>query len=588
MKGLFYLILISVIYLVAVNCAQVGSITGGEKDITPPEIVESRPPNYSKNFNYNKIEIELNEYIRFDNLKQKLVISPLLEESPEIFIRGKKIMIELGKQELKKNTTYTFSFYDAIVDNNEGNPIEDYEFVFTTGNRLDSLSINGIVLNAFDLLPEEEEVEVLLYDKLHDTIPRTTPPLYIGKPDEEGNFRINNIKADTFRIFALKDANRNHYFDQAGEKFAFLDSNIVVDVSPQFLEDTAIKDTLLSDSGLVEEKVTRPGIKLFLFEEDHSIQYLKNSKRETREHIQFIFNKPLINRDLKINALNFDSEDKWFIRENFVVGDTVNVWITDTTASNSDLLTFELTYLKIDSTDNIISFNDTVLMRFIPPSGKGEKVDAGGEAKKQLVLTPAVRDNSILELNRNVDVVSKTPVQILDTSKVMMYLLDDTIKKDIEYKIKQDSLQIRKFSFYTDWKGDTKYQLYFEPGAFTSIYGNRSDTLQLNFTTRRKEFYGKIILTLNYDSENIIIQLIDNNDKVIKENNDWSDKTHEFSYLKAGNYSLKAIYDRNNNGKWDTGEYEKKIQPEKVKFYDKELKVRSNWDLEISWDPENN
>ena len=144
MKKPISLILILIILLSSINCARVGSPIGGEKDISAPEIIESIPNNYSKNFGSDKIEIELNEFVRFDNLQQKLIISPPLDEKPEIFIRGKSIIIELGKQKLMENTTYTFSFYDAIVDNNEGNPIEDYEFVFSTGNWLDSLSVNGI------------------------------------------------------------------------------------------------------------------------------------------------------------------------------------------------------------------------------------------------------------------------------------------------------------------------------------------------------------------------------------------------------------------------------------------------------------
>ncbi|MBA7591160.1 hypothetical protein ES708_33312 [subsurface metagenome] len=243
MKKLVFLILISIIILTTINCARVGSPVGGEKDILAPEIIESTPNNYSKNFGSDKIEIEVNEFVRLDNLQQKLVISPPLDEKPEIYVRGKKIIIELGEQELKQNTTYTFSFYDAIVDNNEGNPIIDYEFVFSTGNRLDSLSVNGIVLRAFDLEPEEEGVEVLLYDLLDDTIPQTTPPLYIAKPDKEGRFSINNVKADTFRIFAIKDGNRNHYFDQAGEDFAFSDSILIISAPPEFLIDTTRKDT---------------------------------------------------------------------------------------------------------------------------------------------------------------------------------------------------------------------------------------------------------------------------------------------------------------------------------------------------------
>ncbi|MBE9510723.1 MAG: Ig-like domain-containing protein [Bacteroidetes bacterium] len=595
MKKLIYLTLISIIILSIINCARVGSPIGGKKDILPPEIIESNPDNYSKNFGSDKIEIELNEFIRLNNLQQKLVISPPLDEKPEIFVRGKSIIIELGKQELKKNTTYTFSFYDAIVDNNEGNPIEDYEFVFSTGNRLDSLSVNGIVLNAFDLEPDEEGVEVLLYDLLDDTIPQTTLPLYIGKPDEEGKFRINNVKADTFRIFALKDGNRNHYFDQAGEAFAFLDSTLLVSAPPEFFADTARKDTIYTDTIYpdttnadtteIDKEEIKPDVRLFLFMEDHSIQYLKNSTRETREHIQLVFNKPLKERKLKITLIDIDSKNEWFIKEEFIVGDTVTVWITDTIVSGSDLVTLKLEYMKEDSAGNYFSFADTSLLRYITPTGKkrGSK-EIADKTEKTLVLTPSIRKNAQVELNQKISVESKTPVKIVDRSKIKMYVYDDTLKINAGYNLKQDSLQIRKFRISTEWKEDTKYGLFIEPGAFTSIYGYDNDTLLLDFRTRKLDYYGKIIVTLKTVTENLIIQLLDSKGGVLKEKTEWSNNIVEFSYLKAGEYGLKAIYDKNGNGKWDTGNYEEKVQPEKVEFFIKELKVRSNWDLEIEWD----
>ena len=610
MKKLISPILVSIIILSTINCARVGSPVGGEKDVLAPEIIESNPDNYSKNFGSDKIEIEVNEFVRFDNLQQKLVISPPLDEKPEIFVRGKKIIIELGKQELKKNTTYTFSFYDAIVDNNEGNPILDYEFVFSTGNRLDSLSVNGIVLRAFDLEPEEEGVEVLLYDLLDDTIPQTTPPLYIGKPDKEGRFRINNVKADTFRIFAIIDGNRNHYFDQAGETFAFSDSILFVSAPPEYFIDTTKKDTINIDTistdtisidtigvdtiGVdtisidtvdIDTTEMKPDARLFLFTEDHSIQYLKNSTRETREHIQLVFNMPLKERKLKITPIDIDAKNKWFIKEEFIFGDTVSVWITDTILSAADLVTLKLEYIKEDSTGNYISFSDTLLIRYIAPAGKGKsRQEVIEKEEKTLVLTPSIGKNAQVELNQKISIEFKTPVEIVDSTKIKMFVYDDSLQINTGYNLEKDSLQIRKFRISTEWKEDTKYGLFIEPGAFTSIYGYDNDTLMLDFRTRKLDYYGKIIVTLKTVSEEMIIQLLDSKGGVLKEKTEWSNNIVEFSYLKAGEYKLKAIYDRNENGKWDTGNYEEKRQPEKVKFFDKEIKVRSNWDFKIEWD----
>lgn len=584
MKKSIYLALISIIILSIINCARVGSPVGGEKDILPPEIIESIPNNYSTNFSTDKIEIRLNEFIRFDNLQQKLVISPPLNEKPEIFVKGKSIIINMGKQKLKENTTYTFSFYDAIVDNNEGNAIKDYEFVFSTGSWLDSLSVNGIVLRAFDLEPEKEGIEVLLYDLLDDTVPKTTPPLYIGRPDEEGRFRINNIKSDTFRIFALKDGNRNHYFDQSGETFAFLDSTFLVEASQEFLRDTMAKDTLAADTTEIDREEILPDVRLFLFVEDHSVQYLKNSTRETREHLQMVFNKPLKSKKLEITPIDFSITDQWFIKEEFIVGDTINLWLTDTTVSGLDLITLKLDYLKKDSTGNYIQFADTITLRYIPPSGKtGRGKQISVETQKTLLLTPSIRSNSQIVPNQKIVIESKTPVEIIDTSKIKLFLFEDSLKINTGYILGKDSLQIRKFRFSTEWQEAAKYQLFILPGAFTSIYNYNNDTLILDFNTRKLDYYGKIIVTLKEIPDNMVIQLLDNKGEVKREKTGWKNSLVEFSFLHPGKYKLKAIYDRNKNGKWDTGNYEEKRQPEKVIFFKKELDVRTNWDLEIKW-----
>ena len=165
-----------------------------------------------------------------------------------------------------------------------------------------------------------------------------------------------------------------------------------------------------------------------------------------------------------------------------------------------------------------------------------------------------------------------------------MFIYDDSLQINTGYNLEQDSLQIRKFRISTEWKEDTKYGLFIEPGAFTSIYDYNNDTLMLDFRTRKLDYYGKIIVTLKTVPGKMIIQLLDSKSVVLKEKTEWSNNIIEFSYLEAGEYKLKAIYDRNENGKWDTGNYEEKTQPEKVKFYNKKIKVRSNWDLEIDWD----
>ena len=232
------------------DCAKIGSPTGGPRDEDPPKLVESEPENYSLNFEGNEIEITFDEYIRLNNINQELVISPPIGENPDVRLKNKSILINLMGTELKENTTYTLNFGMAIEDNNEGNELPNFEFVFSTGDYLDSLAVYGQVLEAFSLQPPEEPMTVMLYDTLSDSIVYREPPIYIGKTDEEGYFRIQNIRPDTFKLFALKDMNYNLLFDIPNEPVAFLDTVLLL--NPEFFSkfepDTAITDTTLIDT----------------------------------------------------------------------------------------------------------------------------------------------------------------------------------------------------------------------------------------------------------------------------------------------------------------------------------------------------
>ncbi len=209
------------------SCAQQGSPSGGPKDEDPPLVLESDPPNYSTRFEAKKIQITFDEFIVLDNVNQQLVVSPPMEEKPEVRLKGKSLFIEFT-EELKDSTTYTLNFGSAIKDLHEGNKLLNFEYVFSTGNVLDSLSIRGTLKYAWDHTVPKDPITIMLYEELRDSVPLTEIPLYVGRSDDSGVFSINNLKADTFKIFALKDGNYNLLFDLPSEEIAFLDSALIV------------------------------------------------------------------------------------------------------------------------------------------------------------------------------------------------------------------------------------------------------------------------------------------------------------------------------------------------------------------------
>lgn len=579
MKQAFQGLVLLILALLYFQCARVGTPTGGEKDKSPPRVKKSIPENYSIHFERDKIEIDFDEFFRLIELDRKLVISPPLEEKPEILTKGKTLVIDLKNNEFKENTTYTFNFSDAIVDNNEGNPIENFEFVFSTGNIIDSLSVTGTITRAFDLQPEED-VFVMLYENLNDSAPIKEIPAYIAKADDEGKFKVNNIKADTFRVIGLKDMNLNYKFDLAGEPIAFMDSLLFIGMRKK--TELARDDTTQTGKALIEP----PNIKLYLFTEEEEEQYLKSSERPSSYQIIFIFNKPLTT-ELIVNPVNFFPPDDWYLIEDYPNGDIISYWIKDSTIANAEVLTTELIYPVKDSTGVFKLYSDTVTLRYSKPAETRRKRRQETEQEEQLLkLGINVTRGSTLDLNSNILIESPTPVLNIDTSMINILKIEDTVEIEQDYRFFIDSIRIRKFWIRLPWEENSSYKIWIEPGAFKDIYGFKNDTVKIPFRTKEMDFYGNLIVSVQNVKAGVIVQLLDEKNNKLKKEHIENDKEVKFAYLYPKKYKLKVIFDKNKNGIWDTGNYFEKIQPEKVLFYSKEINIRANWDLEIDWDIE--
>ena len=583
------------------SCAKMGSLAGGIKDEIPPEVLGSKPDNYSINFDRDKIEIEFDEFIVLKDINQELVVSPPLEERVSVRIKNKSIIIDL-ENELRDSTTYTLNFGEAIVDNNEGNPLSNYEYVFSTGDYLDSLSVGGKLSMAFDLSLAEPPVHIMLYDKFEDSVVFNEIPVYIGKPDKNGNFRINNLKADTFKIFALKDANNNFLFDQPNEEIAFLEDSLIVD--PQFFLDVikasldTIKidsiqiDTLLSETKdtTILEDITTPKlnklpqippdlmVEMFLFMEENQQQFLKENNRKSRNKLDFNFALALSD-SFYVKSLRPQRED-WYLVEESLHRDSMVYWVVDKEVREMDSIQLELNYMVLDSLNERVWKRDSLYFLYRETKKTSRKNDEEIKETEKLVLS-GLSKNKILELNQKLKLFSETPINYIDTSLIEFFKIKDTLEFSEAFSLEKDSVKFRKMHFIKEWEHDTRYHLVFYPGAVMDVFGSTNDTLDLPFKIREEEYYGVLIVepdSLDYPA---IIQLMDNKNTVLREKFLESKESMRFEFLPPGKYKLKFIEDRNGNRKWDTGKYIEKKQPERVYFYYGDIQVRSNWDLEI-------
>jgi hypothetical protein len=600
----------AILFVVLQGCAKVGNPTGGPEDINPPKYVAGSPENRSTNFSGDKIDITFDEYIQLKDQNREILISPPMKEKPLIRVKEKTIRITLN-DELLPQTTYTLNFGNALSDLNESNILPDFDFVWSTGNIIDSLSVTGKVTDAFSHKPESEGgILVMLYENLSDSAPLVENPRYYGKANKNGLFSVNNIHPDTFRIIALKDGNNNLRYDPAVEEIAFLDSLLIV-TAKNVVPQTFIKDTvkIIIPAGkpkrgsrqdtikIKADTIIAPGkllnalnVSLYYFLEESSKVFLSSRNRESSERFSFIFSRPPFDT-LQITPLNFKPGGDWFMKEATSNNDSITFWITDTLISKQDTLKLKLSYLTTDSMGRFKERIDTVNMRFQSKAGKSEKGAAGRRAKSELTadkkktlsLSGSISSRGTLNLNKSIVFTAEKPLQILNPEGIELYRLVDTMFVKQQFTCYKDSSSFRMFRLESKWEEESQYRLLLKPGTATDIYGITNDSLEIRFVTQQMDYYGRILLTLAGDRYPLVVQVLDEKYRVVDSKHIKKPGLTIFNYLSPRKYTLKAIFDANENGKWDTGNYLKHLQPEKIYLSSTPIQLRSNWDYEVSW-----
>ena len=291
-------------------CASTGMPDGGPYDETPPKFVRATPEPNATNNKRKKISIEFDEYIKLDKASEKVIISPPQNEAPEVKVSGHRVLVEFFDT-LRENTTYTVDFGDAIVDNNEDNPLGNFAYAFSTGEHIDTMEVSGTVLSADNLEPVKG-IQVGLHKNLEDSAFVKLPFDRISRTDSRGHFTIRGVAPGKYRIYALMDGNQNYFFDSKTEAVAFLDSLVVPDMRPAMRQDTVWNelDTLAYDT-IYEVHYTRflpDNLILRSFKEENPMQYLVKSEREQLNRFSLYFSAKADTLPT-IKGLDFDEKD---------------------------------------------------------------------------------------------------------------------------------------------------------------------------------------------------------------------------------------------------------------------------------------
>ncbi|HZK62025.1 MAG TPA: Ig-like domain-containing domain [Anaerovoracaceae bacterium] len=594
MRARFFLL--SALFILVSACAKISSPSGGPRDRLPPVVVKSLPSNGSKNFKEKILTVTFDEYVVLDNINEKFMVSPPMKSKPRIFIKGKSVNVEFDDK-LRDSTTYTFYFQDAIKDLNEGNIIENFQFVFSTGPVIDSLSVTGYVYNSFNLEVPEKTL-VLMFRDIADSAVVKNLPDYISRVDQNGYFRINNVKSGTYRLYALKDVDNSKNYNLSEEEFAFMNFPVEITAEKNFIP--VVKDTTTLKKELTKVQATtslsatatatatapEPALltgeyQLILFPAQKKDRYLASTGRAFK--YQMIYTLSLPPDSLKFEFSIPGSADDAYFTERSKEGDTLTVWLTDSTLYSQPQIPTVVKYPFTDTLGAVIYKEDTVIMRFLAP-----RPTRGVKIKKTIFIVTTNITSGTLKPGQQIVLKSQTPFIQPDTSRIGLYELSDTVKIKIPIRLIRDSINSCRYFLNTNLQEGKKYFLVANSGSFGDIYNEYSDSTGTKFSVRNADSYSK--LTLIDTSANIrdyeegrIIQLLNKSEKVIREARLEKNRKLVFPLIESGIYRIRSIYDLNGDGKWTTGDFTSGRQPEPVSYYPGEIEIKTGWEVEQEW-----
>jgi len=566
----------ALIMLFILSCAKISAPSGGSKDTDPPLILKSEPENGTVYFTGKSFAITFDEYVVLDRITEKFMVSPPLAEKPDVRLKGKSLLVSWD-EELADSTTYTFYFQDAVRDNNEGNPIPNYQYVFSTGSVLDSLSLTGNVFDANNL-EIVEDVTVMMYSNLSDSAPRKLLPRYISRPDPSGGFMISNIRPGQYRLYALKDLNGNSRYDLDDEAFAFCDS--VISITPDEYYGL-VPDTAKYKPPAATE-TTKPDLflfglhRLYAFQQEPKKQYLKFSERRSAWSIGFGLALPSDSGQVSI-SLTDAAPETWYM-ENNRNRDTFMLWITSPEVYDRDMIEALLTFPFTDSTGTVIARTDTLSFRYTKPA-----IPRGGTGRIP-ALSLSTNLTGKLRPGTEPSFTAAVPLNEPDTSLITLTQTIDSVVTELAYTFVRDSTTGKRIMMKTTLTPGSTYSLVSLQGAFKDIYGNATDSVNYRFSVATDEDYGSIKVSLSGYEGDVIVQLVADKDKVVRESFVKSPGDVNFPLLDKGRYRLKAVYDLDSNRVWTTGDFNLLRNPEPVSYYPGELEVKINWALEQDWD----
>ncbi|MBQ4279073.1 MAG: Ig-like domain-containing protein [Rikenellaceae bacterium] len=583
------------------RCANFAAPQGGPRDTIPPKVIMMTPEFATTGFKSNRVYIEFNEYVQINDLMKEFYTSPFMDKKPTVTLRGRGIQIDM-KEQLRSDQTYSLNFGSSVSDNNEGNPYVGLRYVFSTGSDIDSLFMSGYTANAYNG-DSVANTFIFFYDESLDSVRRsTTHPDYdstvftlrpnaVGRSYPSGIFIAENLKPVDYRIYAVQDNNNNQQYEPGVDGIGFLDSTYNPSTMPPF--------EIWYDSMRMYLQAT-PQLYFRIFtDKQFKRQYLTGQERPGRQKLFLTFGakNPRIER-FKLEGI----DSSQLISEYLTPGrDSVVLWLDVPPEQLPDTIRGEITYYRHDSLNVLVPSTERLQFAwkaFVSRKDRreAEKAEqAAEEGKEEKKPNPFKVTVSASREITPIDELAFTfdyPLRRMDSSRITLRnLRDEEHPADVKFHFWQDTANVRRWVLRAPWAAETPYELLIPEGVFENIAGERNDTLKASFTVLPPDDFASVALNVRgkTPASRYIVQLTDENGRVLREQQGATTGKYTFTYVKPGTVKIRVIEDANGNGRWDAGDMIHRLQPERVAVYitDKEedvLSLREGREVEVDLD----
>ena len=555
--------------LLPVGCAKQGYPSGGPRDVTPPKVTATTPENGTANFSAKEFRIAFDEYVVIKDAENNILVSPPMKHKPEYGTRGHSVVVKITDT-LRENTTYLFQFKGGIVDFNEGNPLPSFEYVFSTGGTIDSMTLRGVVLDALTLQPRKEAVTVTAYaeDSVYDSIVALEQPIYMTRCDAKGRFSFNHIREGRYRLFAFEDGDKNLRLG-ANEAMAFLDSVLTAEPMPVPVDTTAraANDSSAAQPAAAPLPPTKHRLRVSLLAKE--TQRVDKSAFLHRGRIEIVTKQPLSDR---YSLRPLEESDETLYTSLNARRDTLSVWTGNEMCDS----------LVLVLNDTLLS--DTLHLQYRQRAGR-HATPSNSLSVKSLVASKHPYFDT-LRLLLPTPLASDGIASWADTAVRVLDLADSSISYCPVRWEEGVPARCRGYIAFVGKPGG-KYRFTLAAGCCRDIYGHPNDSLAVVTEYTLPSLYGSIsvaLTTTDVDPQEgpLLIQLLSEKGDIVQQQMPAGGKV-TFQHLKEGKYTLRAVADRDGDGQWTPGDYWQHRQPEEVYYLGKTLELRENWDMEEKW-----